>query len=115
LAVTEGTQFWAAQLEDKRFLPEVAKRLEEAKKKRRDDSAPSLHGYSRLVAVIEDLIDQVHLLRAESGRWGHGSVHLRTRPKFPTDILAEQRSAWHRGMIDDILAQARALKEVNPP
>jgi hypothetical protein len=111
LARIEGTEFWAAQLEDERYLPEIARQLEQRKRDRKKDEAPPLRGYSRLVAVMEDLIDQIHLLRAESGRWGSSAVRLRTRPEFPADKLAKQRTQWHQGHVNDLLAQARAMKE----
>jgi hypothetical protein len=107
LSLIEGSQFWAAQLQDERFLPEAKIKLDE--RKRRDDVRPSLVGYTRLQAAIEDLIDQVHLLRAEQGRWGGGSVSLRKRPKFPADILEDKRISKNRAMVNAALEHAHSL------
>lgn len=107
LGLTEGSQFWAAQLEDERFDDELEKQLEENKHKRGQER-PSLVGYNRLVSAIDELTDHIHSFRAESGRWA-SPPRPRAKPRFPADRVEQRKVAVSRGLVDDILAQAHAL------
>jgi hypothetical protein len=106
LALTEGTQFWAAQLEDERFDGELETKLEELKRK--PPEPPSLVGYNRLIAAIDEMTDHIHMLRAESGRWAT-APRARAKPRFPADRVHERKVALSRGLVNDILEQAHAL------
>lgn len=105
--MTEGTQFWAAQLEDERFDAEIEKQLEEVKR-RREQGRPSLVGYNRLISALDELTDHIHMLRAESGRWDR-APRGRPKPKFPIDRIEERKIATSRGLINAILEDAHAL------
>lgn len=105
LALTEGTQFWAAQLEDERFDKEIQQKIAEMKK---TDMRPSLIGYSRLVAMLDELTDHVHMLRAESGRWER-APRPRPKPRMPSDRAEEREIALGRAMIAALVDQAHAL------
>lgn len=107
LALTEGTQFWAAQLEDERFDDELAGKLEEKKRKREPDRPP-LVGYNRLIAAVDELTDHIHSLRAESGRWA-SPPRQRAKPWFPADRIEQRKVGLSRGLVDNILAEAHAL------
>jgi hypothetical protein len=100
----EGSQLWAAQLEDERYLPEIARRLKE----QREASRPALLGYTRLVAAIDSLTDHVYMLRAEQGHWP--AVSLRVKPRYPADVLAERKRVMNQTKTDEFLAYAHSLK-----
>lgn len=110
LALTEGSQFWAAQLEDERFDDELEKALE--MQKRGAPPPPPLVGYNRLIAALDELTDHVHMLRAESGRWAN-PPRARAKPRFPADRVHERKVALSRGVVNDILKKAHALAAPN--
>jgi hypothetical protein len=111
LALTEGSQFWAAQLEDERFDEELEQALEDAKRKR-EPARPALVGYNRLVQAIDELTDHIHTFRAENGRWS-SPPRERPKPRFPADRVHERKVAQSRGLVNDILEQAHALARTN--
>lgn len=107
LALTEGSQFWAAQLEDERFDEEYTKKMAE-QKKNGVSARPPLHGYTRLVAAVDELTDHILMLRAESGQWGR--PRPRPKPRYPEDRHQDRQIAHSRAKVDDILARAHAMK-----
>jgi hypothetical protein len=107
LGLTEGSQFWAAQLSDVRFDEELEEKLA-AIKQQRESEPPSLVGYTRTIAAIDELTDHIHSLRAESGRWSHAPKQ-RVKPKFPLDRIEDRKIALSRGLVDNVLAEAHAL------
>lgn len=113
LALTEGSQFWAAQLEDERFDAELEKKLEE-KKRKREKETPSLFGYNRLIAAIDELTDHIHSFRAESGHWSN-PPRARVKPLFPVDRVEQRKVDVSRGLVDNILEEARALLHNSTP
>jgi hypothetical protein len=104
VANIEGSQLWAAQLDDERNLPAIAKRLAE----KRERARTSLQGYSSLVSRMETLANQIYFLRAEMGKWGR-TRPLYEGPVFPAEKLEQRKGARDIGKINDFLDFAHSL------
>lgn len=105
--MTEGSQFWAAQLEDERFDEEYEKKIAELKASG-GNNHPPLAGYTRLVGAIDDLTDHMYMLRAEIGRWGKPPG--RPKPRYPEDRHHERLVVYSRSKVGDLLAIAHSMR-----
>ncbi|OIN80867.1 hypothetical protein [Mycobacterium malmoense] len=105
VAKIEGSQLWAAQLDDDRYLPEVEKQMAQ----RRGEDRPPLHGYSRVAAGLDTVANQIMLLRAEMGRWQ--GVPLIKGPVFPAEKIRQRKAARDMSKINSFLDFAHSLGE----
>jgi hypothetical protein len=83
----EGSQLWAAQLSDDRFLPDIERELK-AMKAAGDKARPPLAGYTREVDALFRVATELRLLRAEMGKWGSAPPIL--GPVFPGERIQQR-------------------------
>ena len=108
IAQLQGSQLWAVQLSDDRYLPVLEERLDGDS----DDEPvrPSLLGETALVSSLRLLTNQVLMLRAEQGKWP--SVKPLKGPVYPFEKIAERRDKVEAETLLSVVDQAHANWEV---
>jgi hypothetical protein len=108
IAQLQGSQLWAAQLSDDRYLPVLEERLDGDSD---EPVRPSLLGETSLVSSLRLLTNQVLMLRAEQGKWP--SVKPLKGPVYPFEKIAERRDKVEAETLLSVVDQAHANWEVD--
>lgn len=109
-----GTALFDVTLGDPELIENMYKaELEKQSKKVKDptddeDWHPSRRGYTREVAAILDVADNLVALRAEMGKWKGSSTRMNPRPLFPSEAVQERLRKRNRSIRDDRIAAAQA-------
>lgn len=99
IARTEGTDLWAAQLSDDRFLPEIEKHLAE---RGGDTARPPLEGYTTEVRALYMVANQIRLLIRVMGG---GEIDFIEGPEGPAERLKARKRQRAMKRIDQLLGR----------
>ena len=109
-----GSALFDATLGDKELIEdmyqeELRKQSQKVKSPDADDDwHPPRRGYTREVAAILDVADNLIALRAEMGKWKGSSTRFNPRPLFPQEAVQDRLRKRNRAIRDDRIAAAQA-------
>ena len=96
------------ELIEKMYKEELEKQSKKVKTPEADDDwHPPRRGYTREVAAMLDVADNLIALRAEMGKWKGSSTRMNPRPLFPAEAVQERLRQRNRSIRDDRIAAAQ--------
>lgn len=94
IAQEEGGRFWAAQLSDPRYEPDIEKKLTELGK---GNGRPALQGYTAEIKALDRVANQVRLLIRAMTQSDIGFIE---GPEGPVERIEARRKQLSNALVD---------------